>query len=233
MVTGDLENRVRAALAVYDTRSVRVEAHRGVVRLAGQVASERERRQMEAVAALVDGVKTVVNELRVRALPAATDNILFFPERPSRFGGLGGDVAGRAAEIDLGEGSGTTDAKDRSTEGEPFVPPTNPVIRPAPESAEGYEVIEGLAATPVDAGGEGAGSSSDGERGDEQIAEDVRRELRGDSLTTDLEIHVFVRRGVAFLRGSVATLEDAEAAEEVAARVPGVVEVREELRVTA
>ena len=38
-------------------------------------------------------------------------------------------------------------------------------------------------------------------------------------------------RGIARLRGLVQDLDDAENAEEVAARVPGVIEVREELDV--
>jgi osmotically-inducible protein OsmY len=85
----------------------------------------------------------------------------------------------------------------------------------------------------MDSASEGAESVSSVGRGDEAIADDVRRELREDALTTDLEIRVLVRSGVAYLYGSVATLDDVEAAEEVASRVPGVIEVREELEVAA
>ena len=67
--------------------------------------------------------------------------------------------------------------------------------------------------------------------GDEAIADAIRRELREDSSTTALEITVDVFRGVARLRGKVADLADAENAEAVASMVPGVREVREELKV--
>jgi osmotically-inducible protein OsmY len=76
-------------------------------------------------------------------------------------------------------------------------------------------------------------SASDGRLGDEAIADAIRRELREDAATTGLVVRVVVRNGVAHLRGAVPDLSDAEAAEEVAARVPGVVEVVEELEVAA
>jgi osmotically-inducible protein OsmY len=70
--------------------------------------------------------------------------------------------------------------------------------------------------------------SSDGTLGDEGIADAVRRELREDASTTDLELEVEVVEGVVHLRGKVPLLEDAENAEAVAATVPGVIEVIEE-----
>jgi osmotically-inducible protein OsmY len=42
---------------------------------------------------------------------------------------------------------------------------------------------------------------------------------------------VFVRRGVVHLRGTVSSIDDAEAAEAIASGISGVVEVREELDV--
>ena len=59
----------------------------------------------------------------------------------------------------------------------------------------------------------------------------MRRELLEDAATTDLRVEVEVRDGVVRLRGTVQDVVDAENAEEVAARVPGVDEVLEELRV--
>ncbi len=73
--------------------------------------------------------------------------------------------------------------------------------------------------------------SADGTLGDEAIADAIRRELREDAATTALAVDVAVYRGVARLRGTVQDIADAENAEEVAARVPGVLEVREELDV--
>jgi osmotically-inducible protein OsmY len=53
--------------------------------------------------------------------------------------------------------------------------------------------------------------------------------LREDALTTDLDIVVSVRNRVVFLTGEVPSLDDAENAEDVAGRVAGVREVREDL----
>jgi len=75
--------------------------------------------------------------------------------------------------------------------------------------------------------------SSDGTLGDEAIEDAIRRELREDATTTALDINITVRNGVVRLRGVVADVTDAENVEEVAARVPGVVEVLEELEVAA
>jgi osmotically-inducible protein OsmY len=50
-------------------------------------------------------------------------------------------------------------------------------------------------------------------------------------MTTDLVIDVDVLEGNVVLRGTVPSIDSAESAEEVAARVPGVIEVDEELDV--
>jgi osmotically-inducible protein OsmY len=73
--------------------------------------------------------------------------------------------------------------------------------------------------------------SSDGQLGDEAIAEAVRQELREDAATTDLQVEVEVNAGVVVLRGTVSDLDDVDNAEAVAARVPGVIEVQEFLTV--
>ena len=81
---------------------------------------------------------------------------------------------------------------------------------------------------------EGLGEAEGGHAyGDEAIADAVRRELREDAATTDLQIRVAVRNGVVHLHGTVPGLEDADAAEEVASRVTGVREVVEGLDVAA
>jgi osmotically-inducible protein OsmY len=59
----------------------------------------------------------------------------------------------------------------------------------------------------------------------------VVRELREDAATTDLMITVSAANGYVRLRGSVPTIDDADNAQEVAARVPGVVEVIDDLDV--
>lgn len=115
-------------------------------------------------------------------------------------------------------------------DGGPYFPPTDPVI--TTDEHGDAQVLGGFSASsdqdmPVDR------SALDGEYGDEAIADAVRRELREDAATTDLRIEVVVRAGVVHLRGIVPDVDDAENAEEVAARVPGVQEVIEELTVAA
>src|SRR5690606_37807832 len=68
---------------------------------------------------------------------------------------------------------------------------------------------------------------------DSALEEAVIIELREDSATAHLDIRVTSIDGVIYLRGIVDDIEDAENAEAVAARVPGVVEVRDELEVRA
>jgi len=76
-------------------------------------------------------------------------------------------------------------------------------------------------------------SAEDARVGDEALVESVERALREDAATTSLSLAVTVRHGVVRLRGWVPGLEDDDNAEAVAARVPGVVEVLDELDVLA
>jgi len=139
-----------------------------------------------------------------------------------------GDFQDQSRDTNLTDGwsaSGPTSAMDEDlvSEGDAvFVPPTDPV-------GTSREVIGGLQLSSMDS--IDVARSSDGTLGDEAIADAIRRELREDSATTALEVDVDVYRGIARLRGLVQDLDDAENAEEVAARVPGVIEVREELDV--
>lgn len=121
--------------------------------------------------------------------------------------------------------------EDPAAEGdEVHVPPIDPVARRGEDGR--VHIIGGLQADSMQEI-EVERSALDGAYGDEAIADAVRRELLEDAATTDLAIDVHVFEGVVTLRGVVPDLIDAENAEEVAARVPGVVEVREELTVTA
>jgi hypothetical protein len=104
-----------------------------------------------------------------------------------------------------------------------YVPPTDPVKTPD------NQVLGGFAITSMDQAG--VARSSDGTLGDEAIAAAVRRELAEDAATAALVLDVEVAQGLVVLRGAVPDIEDVENAEEVAARVPGVLEVREELQV--
>jgi BON domain len=122
---------------------------------------------------------------------------------------------------------GTSDAEFAAEEGIPYYPPTDPVVEPS-EGEEELEIIGGFAPGSYDRSED---LRPDQNLGDEQITDFVRRELREDATTTGFDIEVETRAGVVFLRGTVETLDDAENVEAVAARVPGVVDVREELEV--
>lgn len=112
-------------------------------------------------------------------------------------------------------------SEDGDTDGEPVFPPTDPVLtideRGDPQVLGGFNETSMEEVT--------VARSTDGQPGDEALADAVRRELREDAMTTDLGVEVQVREGVAILRGPVADMVDAESAEEVAGRVPGVIEV--------
>lgn len=70
-----------------------------------------------------------------------------------------------------------------------------------------------------------------GQYGDDVIAARVRRLLRSDVATSMLRVRVEVEDGLVTLRGMVQTLEDTDNAAEVASRVPGVLDVIDELEV--
>jgi hyperosmotically inducible protein len=136
---------------------------------------------------------------------------------------------GFEAEADFTDEIGTSDSEEAAAEAVPYSPPTDPVVRPS-DDEEQLAVVGGFGATSMDDEAQAAGFDA---RGDDDIARDVLRELREDALTTDLVLRVVTRDGVVHLRGEVPTLEDAENAEAVAARVAGVKEVREDLVVAA
>lgn len=123
---------------------------------------------------------------------------------------------------------GTTDTRLVVEEGETYFPPTDPVVRPV-NTEEELQIVGGFEATAMDDDDETDASGRP--RNDDDIADDVRRELIEDALTTDLDVQVTVLDGTVILLGSVPTIDDAESAEAVASRVAGVVEVREELTI--
>ncbi len=125
-----------------------------------------------------------------------------------------------------GPSSDTPGNEDPVAEGdEVYVPPTDPVV--TTDEHGQAQVLGGFSISSMDS--VEVARSSDGTLGDEAIADAIRRELREDAATTALQVEVLVRNGVAYLRGTVPTVDDAEEAEEVAARVPGAREVIEEL----
>jgi osmotically-inducible protein OsmY len=110
--------------------------------------------------------------------------------------------------------------------GEPFIPPMDPTFDLDPEGNP--RMLGGFGLYSLDDVSVEA-SASDPILGDEALADAVRRELREDAATTAMSIQVEVWDRVAHLSGVVAGPEDAEAAEAVAARVPGLAEVADDL----
>jgi hypothetical protein len=121
------------------------------------------------------------------------------------------------------------DLEDPVAEGEEvYVPPMDPVI--TTDRPGDVDVLGGFSPSASEEVAPRR-SASDGQIGDEALADAVRLALREDAATTDLRIDVSVEQGIVRLRGTVPGLEDVDNAESVAGRVPGVVDVDEGLDV--
>ena len=105
----------------------------------------------------------------------------------------------------------------------PYFPPTDPVLR-------GETILGGFSGTSME--GLEVDASADGQFGDEALTEAILQELHADAATSGLDVDVVVKHRVAHLRGSVTDVEDAENAEEVASRLPQLVEVIDELELS-
>jgi hypothetical protein len=117
------------------------------------------------------------------------------------------------------------DATEAVEEGEPYFPPTDPVIEPGPDP----KIVGGFSETAM-SGEAPPPHAETGGPADEALAARVRRELREDAATAHLRLHVTVRDGIATLRGEVNDLDDLDNALAVAGRVPGIVDVVDELK---
>jgi osmotically-inducible protein OsmY len=233
-LTAHLEERLAEA-----GLQVAIEASDGALILSGLVDTEEARQAAEDIVAQVAPEASIDNQLEVQAV-LPTDVEDFAAAEPSA------ELAASRAEIEAaggelepdfihrpGEsdplaiaGDDTDGPADIAQSGEIYTPPMDPVLR-----TDAHGVAHVLGGFDTDDTIEVEPSASDGRPGDEALADAVRRELAEDSATTDLSIVVAVRNGVAHLRGRVADLDDADNAESVAARVPGIREVAEELEV--
>lgn len=213
--------------------------------LSGIVPSEEDRIEAGRAAAAIAPGKRVENLLEVeRILPDDQvrrwdDNVNMEPLFDEAGGAQSYDpdnpdsaFTGQPLNTDTlqAEDAGVEeDFEGGHTEPDPtFYPPTDPVIT-ANEQGN-IDVLGGFSAGSMADLGVNP-SVEDNTPGDEALVTAIQQELREDALTTDLRIDVVVERGVAHLRGTVPALEDAENAEEVANRVPGIREVIEELDV--
>jgi osmotically-inducible protein OsmY len=220
--------------------AVSVEVHDGVARLIGVVDSPELRQAAIDLAHMVDGVRGIDDQIEYEEI--APD---------SEFQRPGDDIEGQFKYDDrwalrddqsdtepdfMGDvGAESHDFQRAIEEGEPYFPPTDPVVEPS-TGDEAIRVVGGFQdtsmqemATAEDAEPGQEPDAIDQYRGrdDEDIRDDVLRELSEDALTSDLELSVNVINGVVFLHGTVPGVEDAENAEAVAGRIPGVAEVQD------
>jgi osmotically-inducible protein OsmY len=220
-----------------------VEDSDGAITLSGMVESAEARQAADDIVAAVAPGQQVENNLEVETvLPVDADD--FNADEPSA------ELADSVAEAREEGGELEPDFTDQSLVSDPtaasgagssgpddvvesgndvYIPPTDPVL--TIDAQDQTQVLGGFQSTSMDSV-EPQASTLDRGIGDEALAEAIRQELREDAATTDLSVHVLVRQGVVHLRGTVTSMEDAESAEEVASRVPGVREVVEELEVT-
>ena len=212
--------------------SAAVEEDQGTIIVSGRVDSERSRIAAEDIIRGIAPDRELDNGLEVEdVLPSDVDS---FQDEP----GIAMNLPGAALELVSGEdqinpdftsmtGSVMTTSDDENDDmDEPAFPPTDPVI--APSANNNAQILGGFSETSLD-DVTAEPSALDGKPGDEALADAVRRELREDASTTALNVIVTVREGVAYLRGGVEGLEDIDNAESVAGRVPGILEVVEEL----
>lgn len=132
-------------------------------------------------------------------------------------------------EADFMGDPGTTDVIEAIEEGEPYFPPTDPVIRIG--GINDAEILGGFSITSLEEPNEPEDVPLRVLTNDDEIAQRVRYALAADAYTTDLNIKVRVEDAVVFLHGMVGSLEDIEQAEQVAGSVPGVEDVEEDLEI--
>jgi hypothetical protein len=113
-------------------------------------------------------------------------------------------------------------------DGETYLPPSDPVEKP--DARGDARIVGGFSADSM-SDETAVPRSITGGSADEALADRIRRELVEDASTTDLDVEVDVREGTAYLRGRVSDLVDADNAMAVAGRVPGVIEVVDELTI--
>lgn len=238
----DLARRIARAVSEQLGFAIQVKTGRGRIVLSGTADSASARAAAEqTVADLAPGMR-IDNGIQVARAAAAPGESAYADHdrrgdtRPPR--GMQSLEADEPSDLDPGftdqplETNAINPADDDvpdldpSAEPDPtYFPPTDPVL--GQNDGGSPEVVGGFDATSM--------SSDEVERpttggpGDEAIADAIRRELREDALTTDLGVAVEVEMGVARLRGAVPSAQDADSAEAVAGRVPGVREVVDEM----
>lgn len=219
--------------------SLDVDVHDGVAEISGPVESPELRQAAIDLARMVQGVREVDDQTEDEVIAPDTffqpggesdDAGFTYADRES----LRDDLSDTEPDFAGNVGAGAFYFQDAIEEAEPYFPPTDPVVEPSTDDQD-IRVVGGfqdsstdeVATAPDASPGDEPTEVTIYDRDDGDILDDVVRELREDALTNDLELTVDVINGVVFLQGTVPTLDDAENAESVAGRVPGVVEVRD------
>ena len=202
------------------------------VTLSGEVDTEESRQAAEDIVRAIAPDREIDNGLEVQdILPVdvegfqteagAADNLTVTREEL--------DAGDSMIEPGFNDQPVTTAIEDVVDEQEEsYFPPTDPVVEPG--ARDNGDIVGGFSSTALETPGPER-SASDGRIGDEALEDAVRRRLIADASTTDLNIKVTARNGVVVLEGGVAGIEDAENAESVAATVPGVKDVIDQIDV--
>ena len=241
-LAAEIERRLADEAGVY--AAARVEG--GVAYLSGLVESAAQVEAAIDLAGSVEGIGRVENNLEVEEFESGMDRAALAADNSSladtSYQMLEDEPRAPAEhlepdfneDIPLVGADMTTDTMVAVEEGIPYMPPTDPVVRPAKDD-EYLEIVGGFGTTSMDEFPDASATTALGDAppGDEDIRAQVLEALATDAATIDFDIEAEVRNGVVRLRGRVPTLDDAELVEEVAGRVPTVVEVIEELEVAA
>jgi len=227
----ELRTRVEQALADFALYPIDISVDDGVIYLNGTVESGLEKQKVERAVERVKGVRKVVNNLAIGEVVPVRLNTEGQPMEDADFQEL--DEFEPEVEPDLEDNIGTTDVMETTSEGEPFFPPTDPVVLPTSREEHGIRVTGGFAPTADD----NLTPEAPPEHmppvyySDDEIEEAVLEALRRNASTASLVLRVGVRNGIAYVRGKVQSMEDVDQVEQVIAEVPGVLEVREELEI--
>ncbi|HET9014722.1 MAG TPA: BON domain-containing protein [Thermomicrobiaceae bacterium] len=232
----EIADRIATLLSEADI-PLAVEVRNGVATLTGPVDSPELRRAAIDLARM-GGARTIDDQMEFETIapdsyiPGSLDDSHFSVDDREALADEQSDTEPDFMG-DVGEDSGLF--AESVEEAIPYFPPTDPVVEPSTDDRE-LRIVGGFQDTSMDEmatepdampGEEPDVIATYRDRDDGDIEDDVARELGEDSLTIDLRLTVNVINGVVFLRGKVPSVEDAENAEAVAARVPGVAEVQD------
>ena len=182
-----------------------VSVERGELRLEGIVTSEEERQAALDLAAWVPGIDQIIDDMELRELDIESPDVLFQS----------------ISTIEEPEGV-TDDPMLAASEGLAYFPPTDPPTRMSHDSDE-LEIASGFMSTALD--DDELEGDLDEVVGNEELVERIRRNLREDARTSELDLYVSALYGTVVLTGFVHDNLDSDSAVAVAEETPGVEEV--------